>query len=349
MEHSQQYINAVALSERLKQQIDECDQTLTTWEKARTETISEIEEHFAQCVSILAARKAALLADLDDKLTVQKTKFEEAKVALQISLDGCNELLRSGQSLFSTSQDIAETVWQQTAKLPSHSIPKEISVSFTTTLSKEIHNHGEVREGKNEEAYQEEANQGEFMDSDEQVGNEGKLAPKSACSPFATTVSFLPNSIFATSNSGSPAPTTPNSSFATSNSGSPAPTTPNSIFATSNSGSPVPTTPNSTFATSNSGSTAPIAIFGIPISGSPAPTTPNSTLGTTTIPFGTTTLAFGTTNSPSSTSNTTFGSNTIFGANTTFGTSKSTPFGNSIFGTSLKPTTPSWAEGTDND
>lgn len=71
MEQSEYFRGVIAFIKELEQQLLKCNETFHTIQHAGEDVAKEIEEHFAKCLSLLAARKAALLSEVESKLNDQ--------------------------------------------------------------------------------------------------------------------------------------------------------------------------------------------------------------------------------------------------------------------------------------
>jgi hypothetical protein len=73
MEQSAGFKDAVSKVAELEQQLSLCEKMIGECENSETDAKHEINEHFAKCLSLLAARKEALLGEVAQKAVVQST------------------------------------------------------------------------------------------------------------------------------------------------------------------------------------------------------------------------------------------------------------------------------------
>jgi hypothetical protein len=69
MEQSEAFKSGQATIKALEKQLDVCGKIGQVCEKSAAEVTKEIEEHFAKCMNALAARKEALLKEVELKVS----------------------------------------------------------------------------------------------------------------------------------------------------------------------------------------------------------------------------------------------------------------------------------------
>jgi hypothetical protein len=71
MERSEHFKRAAQVVKDLEQQLLKCDETSLLLDAMCETTTRQVEEHFEKCLTLLAARKATLLDDIDKRWHAQ--------------------------------------------------------------------------------------------------------------------------------------------------------------------------------------------------------------------------------------------------------------------------------------
>jgi hypothetical protein len=75
MEQSEGFRKAVATIQALEKQLADCSDAAQTCENSKVKAEREIEEHFARLMNALAARKEALLKEVDNTTNHQSMRL----------------------------------------------------------------------------------------------------------------------------------------------------------------------------------------------------------------------------------------------------------------------------------
>eukprot|EP00026_Physarum_polycephalum_P015264 Phypoly_transcript_15903.p1 GENE.Phypoly_transcript_15903~~Phypoly_transcript_15903.p1 ORF type:complete len:155 (+),score=31.61 Phypoly_transcript_15903:257-721(+) len=132
MDQSEAFRKGRAAIKDLEAQLEECGRIGIDAEQ--TETKKEIEEHFAQCMNALAARKEELLLEVDQKAFIQKT-VQETQKKLEASIKVCKQAMEVATSMYSISPTAAENFCKE---LQNVTVPKINDTPVVAKLPKSL-------------------------------------------------------------------------------------------------------------------------------------------------------------------------------------------------------------------